>query len=441
MTSRTVTRCFFLVVLAAMTVCRTSPVRAETVVTGRVTDASTGEPLKAAHVRVTGIRFGTITNADGEYRLVLEKLPCEVSISYIGYYSKVITIDDNSPVRFDAALYPNPVMVEEVVVTPEDPAVNIMREVIRRKQEWLKSLESYSAEAYTRFTLANDTTITMISESMSDIYWSKDTGIREVIRAKRQTENLVVKDAIASARMVPNLYADDVDVVGHRLPGPTNPDAFDYYDFRLAARRLMDNRTVYDIEVIQKNRLQPSFTGTVSVLDSAYAMISADLKPGRGIVFPRPILSFDITFSQQFTGEEGIWLPVDARITGVIRVGLPGLTFPPFKYNQVTRLDGYVIQAVPPDTLFTGDDTRIDRTGDSDPDSLFAADNSVTVPLTAEEETAYSEIDSTFTIEKAYKPTGLLSWLVKTEVKAENPDDPERHHGHQAATKGQSPGK
>lgn len=437
----TLTRCLILFILAATTVSGASLAQTEKVVTGKVTDASTGKPLQAAHVRVTGIRFGTITNADGDYRLVLEDLPCEVSISYIGYYSKVFTVDENSPGRFDAALYPNPVKLDEIVVTPEDPAVNIMREVIRRKQEWLKSLESYSAEAYTRFTLANDTTITMMSESMSDIYWSPDTGIREVIRAKRNTENIEAGDVIASARMVPNLYNDDIDIAGHNLPGPTHPEAFDYYDFRLVARRLMDNRTVYNIEVTQKKRLQPSFTGTVSVLDSVYAMIGADLKPGRGIILPRPILGFDITISQQFTGEEGIWLPVDARIAGEIRVGLPGLTFPPFKYSQVTRLDNYVIQAVPPDTLFTEGKTRIDKTEDSNSDSLFAAESSVIVPLTVEEETAYSVIDSTFTIEKAYKPTGLLSRLVRTEVKAENADDPEdsgRHHGHEAATEGRS---
>ncbi|MDZ7772966.1 MAG: hypothetical protein U5K31_09540 [Balneolaceae bacterium] len=41
-----------------------------------------------------------------------------------------------------------------LVVTGEDPAVRIMREVIRRKQIWRANLENYQAEAYTRQVLS-----------------------------------------------------------------------------------------------------------------------------------------------------------------------------------------------------------------------------------------------------------------------------------------------
>ena len=62
------------------------------------------------------------------------------------------------------------------MVTGEDPARNIMRKVIERKQQWRDSLRTYRAEAYNRFTLANDTGIVSINEVLTDVYWDREKG-------------------------------------------------------------------------------------------------------------------------------------------------------------------------------------------------------------------------------------------------------------------------
>jgi iron complex outermembrane recepter protein len=55
------------------------------VVTGRVTDATTGEPIASATIRAVGTQAGTTTRADGSYRLSLPPGSYQLRATYIGY--------------------------------------------------------------------------------------------------------------------------------------------------------------------------------------------------------------------------------------------------------------------------------------------------------------------------------------------------------------------
>ena len=121
-------------------------------------------------------------------------------MSFIGYSSVEVTISEESPEERDFALAPSPVVMETILVTAEDPAIGIMREVIRRKQEWRKLLTSYRADAYSRVLLKRDSTIVSIAESLSEVFWEKDKGHNERVKTKRQTSNISAKENFAVSR-------------------------------------------------------------------------------------------------------------------------------------------------------------------------------------------------------------------------------------------------
>src|SRR5690606_23247298 len=104
---------------------------------------------------------------------------------------------------------PNIRELGEVTVTGGNPAVDIMREVIRRKSIWRATLENYSAKAYTRQNLESNHDIASISETLSDVFWDREKGSREVITSKRQTENLGFDQNFASVGLMPNFYDDN----------------------------------------------------------------------------------------------------------------------------------------------------------------------------------------------------------------------------------------
>lgn len=402
----------------------------EHVVRGRVLDAQTGESLPSANIRIEGTYRGTITNADGYFEIALPRendAPAELLFRYIGYESQRYAITDRSVGQIEIRMQPTTYQMPEIVVTDENPAIGIMRCVIDRKQERRAALSSYAAEAYTRFTVSNDTGIVAIVETLSDVFWDKEQDMRELVKSRRQTSNLDLDlmGYLPAAMLMANLYDDNIPLVGYDFAGVTHPNALDVYRFSLQDTRLLDDRLTYDIAVAPKSGLGTAFTGKISVLADECALLEVALEPGEAFLFPPPIESVDVTLYQQYDAFDGsAWLPVDFRGEMAIDISFgPLLTFPTFNIRQVSRITDYDLQAALPDSLYAegkymgtdqeavAADTLLDRAG-------------VAIPLDESERIAFAGIDSTLTFEKAFEPEGWMTRLPgATDVETDAPND------------------
>lgn len=386
------------------------PASAQVIISGSVRDAETGQFLPAANLQIEGTYRGTITNEDGKFRIETSQPRVTLIITYIGYETKKVLVQTESDRELHIMLRPVVLESDPIIVIAEDPAMGIMREVIKRKQEWHQKMNTYKADAYTRVILENDSGIVSIAESISETFWDKKKGAREIIKSRRQTVNLESAENFAFSSYFPNFYNDDIKLQGSNLIGPTHSNAFKYYEFKLTGKRYLDSTIVFDIEVIPITKLQPVFVGNISILDSIFCMIEANLKPySRTTFFPPPIQEWNLYYKQQFSnfGKE-FWLPVDIRINGNIKFGMTGLDFPRIKYRQIGRLTDYQINVELPDSLYRKDDILTIDTLSIKNDSLFALSTEI-VPLSTSEVNAYETIDSTETLEKAFKPTGFLA--------------------------------
>jgi hypothetical protein len=166
------------------------PLFSQKLISGYIRDRETRQPLAAANIQIVGTFQGTISNTEGKYLLQLNKTPSTILVSYIGYQSQQVTINRNHGKFQDIYLNPIILETEAITVIAEDPAMGIMRKVIKRKQEWRRKIKTFKADTYTRFTLENDSGIVTIAESVSEVYWDREKGSREVIKSKKQTENL-----------------------------------------------------------------------------------------------------------------------------------------------------------------------------------------------------------------------------------------------------------
>lgn len=63
---------------------------------GKVTDASTGEPLPGVNILLKGTAHGTVTDAAGTFRLSVDAAEPVMVFSYVGYTSKEITIGNDT---------------------------------------------------------------------------------------------------------------------------------------------------------------------------------------------------------------------------------------------------------------------------------------------------------------------------------------------------------
>lgn len=116
---------------------------------GKVTNTQL-EPLTFASVEVREIKSGTVTKEDGTYQIRLEEGKYDLIISMVGYKSFIATVivgkndaEKNIILENDDSRNLN-----EVVVKGKDMAEEIMRRVIRNKEQNLSASGAYSCNIY-----------------------------------------------------------------------------------------------------------------------------------------------------------------------------------------------------------------------------------------------------------------------------------------------------
>ncbi|MDJ1470142.1 TonB-dependent receptor [Cytophagaceae bacterium DM2B3-1] len=87
----------------------------ERVVTGRVIDSGTNDPLPGVSVIVKGTTTGSITDATGKYSITVTQSNAILQFSFIGFATKEVTINGQSTV--DVSLLTDAQSLSEVVVT------------------------------------------------------------------------------------------------------------------------------------------------------------------------------------------------------------------------------------------------------------------------------------------------------------------------------------
>ncbi|MEZ4417935.1 MAG: carboxypeptidase-like regulatory domain-containing protein [Gemmatimonadota bacterium] len=94
-------------------------------VEGRVTDAASGRPLRGAQVYLRGTTWGSLTNADGRYLIMLDEAPDSIehgmtlNVDLIGYdqESRSLALGDAGTSVGDFQLRQTAIALDEIVVT------------------------------------------------------------------------------------------------------------------------------------------------------------------------------------------------------------------------------------------------------------------------------------------------------------------------------------
>lgn len=103
---------------------------AQKVLSARVIDARTREPLPYCSIAIMGTTHGTITNADGDFRLQADSLLDTLNFSYVGYATLRIPVREFSG-RGEVFMRSSTTQLREVAVFPND---ELYKRVVRAGQ-------------------------------------------------------------------------------------------------------------------------------------------------------------------------------------------------------------------------------------------------------------------------------------------------------------------
>lgn len=403
-------------------------------ISGKITDSKTGEALPYVNVRVLNTSTGTAANLNGDYLIKLEPGNYVLIASYIGYYSDSASINLKEDLNVNFQLRQTEIQLPEVVVLPgENPALEIIRKAIEKKNERNEKLSSYEFEAYTKGLIRTtdeisakgrtvsagvgtesdsaDLKITGILENQSKGYFKKPDEFKEVILARKQSANFPSTiNILTGGRLIQNFYEDDVNFFGTNLPGPISDDALDYYYFYLDDVVLKDDRKIFKIFLAPDNPDDPGFEGSIFINDSTYDLLQVELKLNRSA---NPGGIFDtISIFQQFSDYDDIYMPADYRLFA--KGNFLGLASFGFELNTI--LYDYKINPDFSEDIFSKAVVTVLPDADGK-DSLYWI-SSQTIPSTTEEDKAYQRIDSLRNVPVSF--WDQFSWLSTRTYFSEN---------------------
>ena len=371
---------------------------------GLVVDAESQQPLPSATIRIGSTSKGTVTNAQGQFRISLPQQTVTLVVSYLGYESDTIVVVLNENLFRAVRLRQNAIQLAGVTVTDEDPAYEIIRRAIESKKKWMAQLHTFEGRAFNRTQIRTDSTIAAITEAYSVLYWNRNDSLREVVLQQKQTGNLPRSFQASSVNSIINFNDDRIKLGGYTFLGPTSPDAFNYYDYKLLSTRPMDSYDIYDIELIPTSTVTPLFKGKISIASRSYAVMDVDVQPNEA--YSQPFVSMkNAKHKQNFRLiENKYWLPMNYRFEGTFFISLMGIEFPSLGIERDVVIYDYTINPEFPDSIRRLNKLSIDSSTQHY-DSTFWAQHDL-LPLTAEQESAYLTLDSTQTLEKKFAPRG-----------------------------------
>ncbi|MEX0275736.1 MAG: carboxypeptidase-like regulatory domain-containing protein, partial [Flavobacteriaceae bacterium] len=159
------------VILSKRRVVRRAPVQESYSISGTVRDGDTGETLLGATITVVGTSKGVVTNEYGFYSITLPSGTHRLSVSYIGYQPKEVSIDlnQNQKLAFELVQVSNE--LSEVVVFSDSKihsqVASVLNGVTNLKSADIKKLPSLLGEPDVTRAILTQSGVTTIGEGAS----------------------------------------------------------------------------------------------------------------------------------------------------------------------------------------------------------------------------------------------------------------------------------
>lgn len=325
----------------------------QTVVTGKVTDSESGDPLPYVTIQFQDIGVGGLTDFDGYYRVETDKDVDTIVFSFVGYNTEKRAVKKGTTQVINLSMLTETDEFDEVVVHPGvNPAIAIIEKVQENRKKYnIDKLDNYEYESYTKIQLAVDNiadkfkkrkvfqavsslfdTIStfkadtqampvlpvFVSETLSDYYYRKlPRRTREVIKANKISgvgvgEDSYVSQLLGSTFQEYNFYENNLYILDKDFISPVSALAKSYYVYTLLDSVMIDGYKCYQIELYPKNKRDLVFRGTMWITAESYAIkrLAVEITKDANINFIEKL-----KIQQEMTEvEPGKWLPSKNRV-------------------------------------------------------------------------------------------------------------------------------
>ncbi|RYY34520.1 MAG: carboxypeptidase-like regulatory domain-containing protein, partial [Sphingobacteriaceae bacterium] len=382
---------------------------------GRITDAN-NQPVPFTSVYIRNSTYGTSANESGRYQFKLSPGEYNIIYRFVGYKEKTlhVTITDHDEV-LNVQLQDEVFNLRQVTVTgkrTDTPGMDIMREVIKKREFYLNEVKGYTAAVYIKGVqkllkapkqlmgrevskvLDLDSAgrgILYQSESLSEFSFERPNKIKEVtIASKVAGQNTTFSYNKASDLQL-NLYENLFMIKGlssRAFVTPTADNAFTHYRFVLEGTFVANGKTIDKIKVIPRRKYSQAFQGNIYIVHDDWRIYGADLLlTGKTNAIN---LIDTLQISQQYVPvKDDIWMPVS------VHFNFGGNVFG-FKFAgyYIGVYNNYKLNPQFEPSFFNGEILKVDTASNKKDSTYWAATRPI--PLTPQEARDYVKKDSVF---------------------------------------------
>ena len=307
-------------------------------VNGIIKDSETKKALPFATIK-TENGFSTIADVDGKFNFLLASKPESLTVSYIGYESKTISLFEIKTF-FTLYLLPKIDILKEVTISNVNPANAIITKVIQEKENNnpQKKLRSFEFKSYNKLVVTanpdslvgkidtifvNAVTKDKIAKiDSSDYKFKKIIDKQHLFLTEKvsqfQFDKPILKETILGTKMAGfkepiyeflgfslqsfSIYDDKYELFETKYKSPISNNALKEYRYKILDTISIDNRTV--IVLYFKNRISNKGLEGLLYVDNENNAIAKAVMRIRGVL--------DITGIHEFTylPEEKIWFSI-----------------------------------------------------------------------------------------------------------------------------------
>ncbi len=405
------------------------------VLSGRITDQKNG-PVSFASVYIKNSTYGTTANENGEYQFKLKPGNYDIIYRFVGYKERTesITIsnhDEPHSVQLQDELFQ---LREEKIKGNQqnDPAMDIMRQVINKREFYLNEVKSYSCAVYIKGVkkiisspktllgkgmkkiLKLDTSargISYQSESLSSFSFEQPNKVKEVFVASKVAGVNPTFGYNKASDLQVNFYKSIFFVNGlssHGFVSPAGSYAFKYYKFHLLGTVIEDGKKIDKIEVLSKHGKALSFSGSIYIMEGDWRIYSVDLFLTKA--FNNLNYVDTLRVSQQYIPvKNNTWMPLSFQYSYI--GGLQGFKFSGYYLGIYNH---YKIDTLFQKGYFTGEILHVDTAANKKTLSYWT--DVRPVPLAQQEAAYYHKNDSITAIKESEKYLDSIQHT-KNEIK------------------------
>lgn len=261
-----------------------------------------GNGLAYSSILIKGTTKGTTCNAKGAYSLQLQKGMYTIICQHIGYkqIEKNIEIINND-VELNFELTPQEYTLTDVVVkaNAEDPAYEIIRKAIKKREEHLNEIKKFECEVYIKGQMqlrdfpkkfmGNKVDFEDGDTSKKKMIYLSETVAKYTVERPNDEKIEIISTRVSgnsnsfglSNPQIANFYENNLKFGSQLNPrgfiSPIANNALNFYKYKFEGTFYENGKEISRIKVMPKRKYEPLFTGYISIIEDEWRIYSVQL--------------------------------------------------------------------------------------------------------------------------------------------------------------------